>query len=270
MIWGTSLLSWDDMKRVWLCMCGLDKYKTNITIIQEHVARYKSFPGHLLRRSRLSGCCAEMERIGQASAASPHLHLQSNPRQAIWLLAATCQSTSTSEKKNIHIFSLSLCLCGLVKGSASVTSSRRQRRCLPLPLTKRMRGSHGAHHTDQTHGSHLCKSHSLTHTVKELHWSSQSKPTWTSTSVNTHWHASRRCKAFNARHPAPLFWFGASRHIRVCTLHLCTQTKVWSSKEEMVLTGVKLWGKKQAEQTHPPPTPTPTNTHAQMFSNPSP
>lgn len=108
MIRGTSLLSWDDMKRVWLCMCGLDKYKTNITIIQEHTAQYKSFPGHLLRHSRLSGYWAVMEGIGQASTASPHLHLQSNSRQAIWLLAATCQSTSTSEKTYSYSYTYSL------------------------------------------------------------------------------------------------------------------------------------------------------------------
>lgn len=169
--------------RACVCPCRVDKYER----------KHHNQPGTraALRRPSRAICSA---------SAGPHLRV-SSPMTAVgrqtsnltphsYLSVRLNLRAKKKTKKERHTFRLSLRLCGLVKGSASVTRSRRQRRCLSLSHTKGLRASHKPDRCltplETTHPPRRTHKHG----VKELHGSSQSKPTWTSTSVNTHPHAS--------------------------------------------------------------------------------
>lgn len=110
---------------------GWINMKTNITIIQEHGRRHKVLPRPSAGprpgprpRVFLTHVCSRRQ-TGNLTSHS-YLSVRLNLRK----------KREKETKKERRIFSPSPRLCGLVKGSASVTRSRRQRRCLSLPLTK--------------------------------------------------------------------------------------------------------------------------------------
>lgn len=124
-------LSSDDTTRV----CQLDKYKRTI-----QSSRNKSWctsPSQAIW-SIVAASLTAAERwstFDRAWAVSPHLHLQSTSDKQSYF--SQLPVSSPQAQKYIHVFSLSLCLCGRVKGFASVTWYRRQSCCLSLLFTKR-------------------------------------------------------------------------------------------------------------------------------------
>lgn len=125
-------------------MCRLDKHKKRTIQSSGNKGLCCTGPyrGHLVCSTCFTDCCSEMKHLsaGLGRLSSPTSAV--NLRQAIiLLLTATCQSISTSEIHRYILSFVSLCLSGLVKGSASVTRYRRQSFCLSLFLHKRMHNS---------------------------------------------------------------------------------------------------------------------------------
>lgn len=120
------VLSSDDIMPVWS-----RQIKPNNTIIQEQALLCESFLGHLVCWACTRRGCGRME-----------------PSQQSFLLTCTCSQPQTSSHtsrfylsvplnfRNTHTHTASLCLCGLILGSASVADCWLQSCCLSFPFTR--------------------------------------------------------------------------------------------------------------------------------------
>lgn len=131
-------LSSDDTKRVWLCVCRLDKHKHTIQssgnkgrcCTSPSQAIWSVLPASLIAAVRWS-------TFGRAGL-SLLTYISSQPQ--------TSNHSSSHSYLSVHLnlrntHSLSLSLCGMVKGSGSVTRYRCQSCCLLSFLHKSMHNS---------------------------------------------------------------------------------------------------------------------------------